>query len=237
MFYKNGSSLDLDLIIQNYEDERRRDWDRDEQSRAFLALIDQLARTLLRGSQELVEPAATKPVHPFSWEQVRFLTEQESISIPVLERLEIDVAWELCTETRAMAYRCLDLAKIVVTAQPNATVLGFLRRLSRCYIAGFLPECVMLCRSVLENAVKECIGTKHPMRNRIATARQRGMLSSQASEAAMLIWKRGNAAVHEDPEATYDVIEIIVLTSKVLTELYSSPPVTDDEEEPVLQPD
>ncbi|MFL5385640.1 MAG: DUF4145 domain-containing protein [Longimicrobiaceae bacterium] len=226
MFYRYGSSLDLDLIIQSYEDERRRDWDNDEQSRKFLILIDQLARTLLRGSQDLIQPIGREATHPFSWEQVQFLTEQESISIHVLERLEIDVAWVLCTETRAMAYRCLDLAKIVATAQPNPVVLGFLRRLSRCYVAGFLPEAVMLCRSVLENAVKERVGTKHTMRERIATARQLGKLSSQASEAAMLIWTRGNAAVHEDSEATHDVTETIRLTTEVLSELYSSPLLT-----------
>lgn len=224
MFYQYGSSLDLDLIIQNYEDERRRDWGEDEASRRFLALIDQLARTLLRGSEDLIQPADQEQHHPFSWEQVRFLTEQESISIHVLERLEIDVAWVFCAETRAMAYRCLDLAKIVVAAQPNAVVLGFLRRLSRCYIAGFLPEAVMLCRSVLENAVKERVGTKHPMRVRIAAARRLGTLSAQGSEAAMLIWKRGNAAVHEDPNATHDVTETIRLTTEVLGELYSSSP-------------
>lgn len=231
MFYEEGSSLDLDLIVQNYEQDRKKHWGDDEAERRFLILVDQLASTLLRGAQALVEPSQSAEPHPFSWSQVRILTEQETISDRVLERLEIDVAWEFCVETRAMARRSLDLAKLVVAAQPNSSVMRFLRRLTRCYIAGFFPECVILCRGVLENALIDAFASKgiplpatkegdSSMQTRINSACRLSLLSQQGGSAARLIWSRGNAAVHKDPEATQAVLETISLTAEVLNELY-----------------
>jgi len=224
MFYQEGSSLDLDLIVQNYQDERERTWAYDQTERNFLSLVDQLAGTLFRGVQALVQPAGTDQPHPFSWEQVRALTEQDAIADRVLERLEIDVAWEFCVETRAMARRALELARLVVTVQPNASVMGFLRRLSRCYIAGFHPECIILCRGVLENAMIAAATSKNQPRTSmsamITNAHTRGWLSEQNASAAREIWRRGNRAVHEDPEAIKEAFETIVLTTKVLQELF-----------------
>jgi hypothetical protein len=224
MFYDEGSSLNLDLIIQNYEDERRRYWGDGGQTRNFLALVDQLAMSLLRGSQDLIAPSNDEIPHAFSWEQVRFLTDLEGFQDRVLERLEIDVAWVFCAETRPMAYRCLELANLVVSAKPNAAVVRFLRRLTRCYIAGFFPECIILCRSVFESAMKEKIHIDQGMRSKINHAKQHGWLTEDGSKAADWIWQSGNIAVHENPEATEDTLEMIRLTTLVLGELYAGRP-------------
>jgi hypothetical protein len=109
--------------------------------------------------------------------------------------------------------------------------MRFLRRLSRCYIAGFLPECVMLCRGVVENALVEKFNRKNiplpatsqgqsSMRSRIEAARRFNWLSDRASEHAWLIWKRGSKAAHEDPEATQNVLETIQFSMEILSELY-----------------
>jgi hypothetical protein len=121
-----------------------------------------------------------------------------------------------------MAHRCLKLAKLVVSAQPNATVLAFLRRLTRCYIAGFFPECIILCRGVLENAMRETVQSPKGMKSKINQAKEEGRLSKDGASAAFLVWDRGNAAVHNDPETTEDALGTIRLTMTVLGELYST---------------
>lgn len=91
----------------------------------------------------------------------------------------------------------------------------------------------MLCRAVLENAVAETF-SRHkvpvpatdegasPMRTRLIAALRLDWLSRASHDAALIVWQRGNTAVHNDPEATGDVIGTIRLTLMVLGDLYSA---------------
>jgi hypothetical protein len=230
LFYDEGSRLDLDLIVQNYEEDRERYWSDDEEGARYIALVDGIARFLLGGTAGLVQPRSD-PAKPeaFTWEQARFLAELDPVSERVYERIEIDVAWAFSVETRAMAQRCLELAREVIAAEPNEAVLRYLRRLSRCYIAGFHPECVILCRAAVENALNEAFdrkpGTKagrSSMAARLDSAVSLRLLTQVRREDAWLVWTRGNKAVHEDPEATRDILATIRLTLGVLKELYST---------------
>lgn len=236
MFYGEGESLNLDLIVGNFEADRERYWGDDEQGRKYLALVDQVAKALLRGSWELVQPGDTSLGEvPFTWEQVQWLVKVEQISARVRERVEIDVAWEYCVDTPAMANRCIELARVVIAGRPNEAVLRYLRRVSRCYIAGFGPECVLLCRGAIENAVKDTFSRKKiplpatregqsTMKSRLAAAVRLGMMSQQAADNAQVVWTRGNKAAHDDPEATRDVLGTITLSMHVLAELYAAGP-------------
>jgi len=91
----------------------------------------------------------------------------------------------------------------------------------------------MLCRSVLENGIKEKFDQKNipmpataqgksEMRVRIEAARKFKWLSNPSAELAMVVWRRGSKAVHEDPEATGEVWDTIRSTMQILNELYSS---------------
>lgn len=233
MFYKEGDSLNLDLFVQNFEDDRERYWSDDEEGQAYISSIDRIAKMLLRGSADLVQPPQDfTSSEALTWDQVQWLANIDPIHARVLERVEIDVAWEYSVDTRGMANRCLELARLVITARPNESVMRFLRRLSRCYIAGFLPECVMLCRAVVENALVEKFDRKglplpatpegrSSMRSRLDAAVQFRLLSVSAADDLWIVWKRGSKAAHEDPEATHDVLETIRISVAVLKELYA----------------
>jgi hypothetical protein len=224
MWYEEGDSLNLDLFVQNFEDERESYWSDDEQGKDYLRLVDRIAKTLLRGSTDLVQPPQDfGDAETFSWDQAQWLADLDPVSGRVLERIEIDVAWEYSVDTRGMALRCLELARLVIAAQPNESVMRFLRRLSRCYIAGFLPECVMLCRAVAENALIEKFDRKSlplpatpqgqsSMRSRLDAAVRFNLLSQRAADDLWVVWKRGSKAAHEDPEATQDVLGTIHLS-------------------------
>jgi hypothetical protein len=108
--------------------------------------------------------------------------------------------------------------------------------LTRCYVAGFNPECVILCRGVLENAITELFalnkreiptgndGRDASMRQKLETAEELGLITSAARKAASVVWLRGNTAVHKDVEATKDVLGTILLTVTVLSEIYGKTP-------------
>ena len=233
MFYEEGDSLNLDLFVQNFEYNRERYWSDDEQGQAYIASVDRIARMLLRGTAELVQPPQDfADPEAFTWDQAQWLADIDPISARVLERVEIDVAWEYSVDTRGMAKRCLELARLVIAARPNESVMRFLRRLSRCYIAGFLPECVMLCRAVVENALVEKFDRKglplpstpegrSSMRSRLDAAVRFRLLSARAADDLWIVWKRGSKAAHEDPGATQDVLDTIRISMAVLKELYT----------------
>ena len=233
MWYEEGDSLNLDLYVQNFENGRDRYWGEDENGRNYIDFVDRLARTLLRGSAELVQPRNNDSItDAFSWDQVQWLANVDPISARVLERVEIDVAWEYSVDTRGMAHRCLELTRLVIAAQPNESVMRFLRRVSRCYIAGFRPECVMLCRAVVENALVEKFRRKKlplpataegqsSMRSRIDAAVRFGFISKIAADDLWSIWKLGSKAAHEDPDATEDVLATIKRSMAVLASLYA----------------
>jgi len=231
-WYEEGQSLNLDLFVQAYEDSRGEYWGEDEEGRRRLELIDQFAKTLLSGSLELVQPRAEANLSVFTWDQIAAMAGLDPIADQIKERIEIDVAWEYSVDTQGMAQRCLELMQLVIKAEPSEAVMRYTRRLSRCYIAGFGPECVMLCRAVLENALKEKYRRKEipfpatpkggsPMRGRIDSAARFRWLSADAAGDAWVIWKRGSKAVHEDPTATTDVLGTIGMTMGVIGELYA----------------
>ena len=130
-----------------------------------------------------------------------------------------------------MARRCLEINSLVIKESPGEPVLKFIRRLTRCYIAGFDPETVILCRAVLESAVRDRYSReekafpqaapgKSQMLARLRKAEDWGWISRRSFNAARDVWERGNKAVHEDPTATSAVLETVQATMAVLEDLY-----------------
>jgi len=150
----------------------------------------------------------------------------------VLEELAIGAAYAATDGIEEMAERCLEICEFALRNQPNEAVARYLTRAGRCYVAGFFPECVILCRASVENGVKDAFDRRgiplpatpkghSSMRARLDAAVMFGWLSPLAREHADTVWHRGNVAVHHDPNATSDVLGTIELTMGVLGELYS----------------
>ncbi len=70
----------------------------------------------------------------------------------VWERLCIEAAVDLIDRIVPAANRMLFLYRIAAKSQPSAAVRRFLRRISRCFLWGFYPECLALCRGALDAA-------------------------------------------------------------------------------------
>lgn len=150
----------------------------------------------------------------------------------VWERLSINLSWEALERIKKGTRRALDVYLLTLRERPSQAVQQFLARLGRCYIWGFEPECVMLCRSVIDNAFIEAVDDamceRHPRKNgragftladRIRVAFEETIIDSRTRDIADQIRLRGNHAVHNQPDVTKDVLGTMRDTLRVLQSL------------------
>jgi hypothetical protein len=202
----------------------------EDRDKEVVNFVNQLAKWLLQGADNLVWPE-DKPWPNVEPRVALLLARHEAITSDIHDRIQVDAAWKFSIYTQEMADRCLELADLVLETKPNESVLKFLRRLSRAYIAGLVSESIILCRAVLENAVVERFERsgiplpatpegKSTMTSRLATALSFGWLSDDAWAAAKEIWIRGNTAVHKDPDVATQALDTVKKTMLVLSQLY-----------------
>jgi|GEM_PF-2823033 len=225
----------LDLIIDNFRAERAEYWNEDAEAARLVLLCDLMAEALVASSSNLVFVPEGVPwkTHRSPWADVANLAAEQGFADHLADSVEIVLAADLIREMYDAPKRCLDLAHLVLSAQPSTAVQKYLNRLGRCYVMGLLQECVILSRAVLENAVRELIvreegaekqtfKNKSTMKERLDAAEGARLISPAARRDAGVVWKRGNTAIHNDPDATQDVLGTIRMTMRVLEEIYAT---------------
>jgi hypothetical protein len=147
-------------------------------------------------------------------------------------------AVEMVTTAEQRIWRLLLLTQ---QFQPSKRAAAFLRRVSRCYVYGFDPECAVMCRSVLQAAFDAEISDDHcqqvlgrakgikrtnsspfDLADRIAVARKLGRISESSALKAAAIRAAGNVVIHEHPRACDDPFMLIADTMDVIAELTGS---------------
>ena len=231
--YDQGNDLSdyIDRAIDDFRQDRERYWY--EQDPRFLSIYaDFLAGRMISAATDLTVPQSDAPKHPDNtWDKHVKDAESEEMRDEVMEGIQLVLAEDLSRDLTARAKRCKELTSRILADKPPLPVLKYVRRLTRCYIAGFYPECVILCRGVMENAVKQQFGRKNvdipateggksTMRTTLDAAKMFGWLTPQTHDDAWTIWTRGNKAVHEDIEVTTDAFGTIMMTINVLKDLY-----------------
>ena len=151
----------------------------------------------------------------------------------VWERFIIDMSLVAIERVEQGASRIFQLYKLVLCSVPSLPTQQFLGRLSRCYVWGFDPECVILCRAVIDTGfyhfVSDDICEKHrefqkdtkgqhyyTLANRIKASFQEGIIDREIREKAFRIKDRGDEAVHRQPRITKDIWGTICDTVAVL---------------------
>jgi len=150
----------------------------------------------------------------------------------VWERFVIDMSWEAIEKIREGALRIFKLYKLVLDSSPSESTQKFLSRLTRCYVWEFDPECIILCRAVVDTAfrdrVTDTICEKHfgknnryefTLSNRIQAAYKEGIIDKEIRRKAFIVKTRGDKAVHYQPDLTKNVWETICHTLDVLKKI------------------
>lgn len=160
--------------------------------------------------------------------------EKESPLRLVWERLCIEYAGTLTSSVSDLANRTIELYEFILHTTPSKEVVPYLARLARCYIWGFDSECVILCRSVIDNAFSKKannqICEKHlgnrgyknfTLEERILVAYKEGLLDENMRLVADTLRVNGNDVVHLDPNIVKGSFESIKNTITVLERLYN----------------
>ena len=198
----------------------------DESWQPVIKAVEELANAVIRATQDLSVPgqlegilaAGTTPKRLFEDPALNHLRKL------ALERIQVHVGFANSTDVEGQAERALELTEFLLDSEPPEEVVRFVRRLTRCFVLGLHPECVVLCRAILETALKAGYRTRGAgapggLAQKISKAEAEGWLSTDARRAATTVRVRGNKAVHDDPTATEDVLGTIQLTVQVLREL------------------
>ncbi|MCK4850188.1 MAG: hypothetical protein KAT11_02495 [Phycisphaerae bacterium] len=164
----------------------------------------------------------------------------------LLEGVEYLVSCELLRIGEDSTERVWKLLLLAQPVSPSSRAASFLKRVSRCYIYGFDPECVVMCRGVLDAEFEAEISTDlcidvvgarrrrpkingHPLftlNERIIVAEKTDSISKETAKKAHEVRKAGRDVVHKwpkVPKAFGDSFRIIGKTLTVIRELRDRP--------------
>ena len=152
----------------------------------------------------------------------------------VEESLQSQLTDKVVTTAAEAAHRLLSLSHRLCQVddlQLPASVGDFLRLVMRSYIWGFDTECIILCRSALEQALQKqvtydmCVSRLGPRGVRehcynfldhLQVARKEGLLNDRLVKVADEIRERGDAVLHKDAKLTETVDDTIRGTVRVI---------------------
>lgn len=215
----------MDADVKHLDDELKRIMNYDEYAkRAFDKII------VSEGSwedkkEQILQLFKERPLDP---------GDEESPLRLVYETLFIEFSWNAVAQIEKRVERILALFRVVLRIQPSSGTQAFLSRVARCYISGFDPECVILCRAVLDTAFRDAVPTEacerhcrqdpshdFTLSNRIHAAVREGYIDSNTKYLAKEVKERGDKAVHYQPDITQDILGTIRDTLIVLEKLHS----------------
>jgi hypothetical protein len=208
-------------VLEQIDDDDETDIDRRASLDYLGEELHRMSETLLGTVSQLVAP---------DWAAARAIIDNAANNAQVVEALQVSLARVYATQSSEMAARCLEITRNVLPALPGDLSLSYLRRLTRCYIAGFYPEAIILAGSVVEQELKATFSRKgvpmpatatgeSTMKSRLSAAARFGWLTKRGVQAAETIWLRRNKVTHEDPTLVRQSAETIGLTVSVLGEL------------------
>jgi hypothetical protein len=161
---------------------------------------------------------------------------EDSVLRAICDRVSIDLARETVEKRLTTAVkRLLQLVKLAASGSPSIATGIFLRHVSRCFIWGFDPECVILCRGAIDTAFRDAIPDDlcanrrqrpphgYGLQDRIEASCP-DVIEKETLQAALRVKCRGDKAVHYDPEACEGVLGTLRDTVDVISKLARKAP-------------
>ena len=210
-----------------------------ESRNEYIAVI----KTLIEKAPDIKARCCSDPVHyhrlmlrGYASRSIDDRPEQDSLLKLVWERFCIDLAKELIEDQLIpAANRLFQLVDLIVDVGCSAPTVTFLQRISRCYVWGHHPECVILCRGAMETAFEEKITDRmckkqadrasrygYTLCQRIHIAHKESMINKKAKDTALRVNKTANSVAHDRPVVLSDVFEVVRETLFVIQQLGKS---------------
>jgi len=198
--------------------------------RRIAALAEAWAKNVLDASTALAVPTDLYEKIAFpgsSGEPLRELFE-----LFAANSIAINFTREGIYKAEPAARRCIQLLQVVIEAESkdNDPVRKFLKRVARCYIWDFAPECIILCRSALDVALRDRLARtamrkdakwqRDKIEDNINRAYTLQLLDKKGKEYAHSVRLQANKALHYQLDITKDILGTIRRTTAVLAQLY-----------------
>jgi hypothetical protein len=147
------------------------------------------------------------------------------------EEVELWLARDAVKQLEVSRQRWLDVFRLYRVAQPSSRTKQYLQRLSRCVLAGFDEESVILCRCILdaefqaEISPDDCIkilgkrNTRFTLADRIAVAVRLQRISEKTGDFALDAKRLGDQLLHQSPTQKLEVFSIVQRTLTAVIEL------------------
>lgn len=147
------------------------------------------------------------------------------------ERLDEYFTVKMLAQVSGFVRRLRHLRPVLVARHPSEKVTNYLRQASTCYLYGLPDAASVLCRAVLEFALKEALGAKlrvlgedyrgsADLEDLIRFARGGKVLPEALADAADRVRNRGNASIHRVSADENEALVQIRETGEVLSHLY-----------------
>ncbi len=207
--------------IDGFENEIIQMWGGEDDGTIVLNGAQALSKIIVGFTETLI----LKPgeISPAEIRKLPELLEENDFCEEVIVALQIDAARKYCIRTRDMAERQLQLIRALAAASLSIQTQRFLTRVSRCYVFGFVPECIVMCRATLDTALSHVLpqSSGSTFKEKLKQARALRLFDQQTwSEVRDHVQFRGNKAVHDDPQTSSDAWESIATCAKALNQLY-----------------
>ena len=195
----------------------------------FYELIQEFCKTLVMASSNPLEKESLLKLFIKTNKQVKVRDDYAGPNFD--EILEAELAKISVGMIASAATNLWDLF-VVLTQIQKAPIpeipLDYLKRVFRCYIWGLKPECIILCRSVIEVAIDEKIPDrlcakycdpnkpKYTLADKLKTIEKSGLFGKELVQTLNEIRLRGNKCVHGDMDVVKDVMGTVKDTCKAL---------------------
>ena len=224
----------VDWVLDRFLADRDGEWPddptREELSSAFENATKGFLQAPEPGAVGSGEPTLWLGQEELPWPRISSIPDDEAFQRQLRETAEVEVVADTVGELTDTGHRALEVAGRALARPPGHPVTAFWARMGRCYIAGLLPECLLLCRTALEGAASRAAtregllqdddGERPPTTaERLDALHAVGALSEEGRGAAKAVWAQGERALEGDAGGKDEVLEAIVRTSEILTEL------------------
>lgn len=225
----------IDWMLDRYLADRDQEWSDDPTLEELATLLGNVTQSFTSASADGAYDSARSITwqgqSELPWPRLSRLPDGETFQRQLRESTEVELVAGLVDELPEASARALELTERVLRRRPGQPVTTFLGRVGRCYIAGLLPECLLLCRTAMESAAARAVQTAGPepeaggpapasTLERLDALRDAGILSEESLHLARAVWSRGEDALHGESGDNKEVLEAIFRTSEVLVELH-----------------
>lgn len=223
----------IDWMLDRFLAERDEEWPDDPTLEELATLLGNVTRSLADapsdGAYDSARPMCWQGQEELPWPRISRLPNGDVFQRQLRETTEVELVGGMAEGLSEAADRAQRLAQRILQRRPGQPVTTFLARVGRCYISGLLPECVLLCRTALESATIQTAGGEGLPSDRAAGAstperlralRQAGALSEEGLHTAQAVWGHTERVLHGESHEGDEVLESIIRTSEVLTELH-----------------